>query len=62
MNITQIRNATQRITFGGKTFLVDPMLAKKGAYPALPERRAPRSATRPWNCLSISTRCSTLMR
>ncbi len=38
MNITQIRNATQRITFGGKTFLVDPMLAKKGAYPALPER------------------------
>lgn len=26
MNITQIRNATQHITFGGKTFLIDPML------------------------------------
>lgn len=33
MNITQIRNATQRITFGGKTFLIDPMLAAKSAYP-----------------------------
>lgn len=34
MNITQIRNATQHITFGGKTFLIDPMLAAKGTYPA----------------------------
>lgn len=33
MNITQIRNATQLITYGGKRFLVDPMLAPKGAYP-----------------------------
>ena len=33
MNITQIRNATQYITFGGKTFLIDPMLAAKSAYP-----------------------------
>ena len=33
MNITQIRNATQQITFGGKTFLIDPMLADKGTYP-----------------------------
>lgn len=33
MNITQIRNATQCISFGGKTFLIDPMLAAKGAYP-----------------------------
>lgn len=33
MNITQIRNATQLITFGHKTFLVDPMLAPQGAYP-----------------------------
>ncbi|MBI1677054.1 MBL fold metallo-hydrolase [Citrobacter portucalensis] len=33
MNITQIRNATQHITFGGKTFLIDPMLAAKGTYP-----------------------------
>ncbi|KAE9858235.1 MBL fold metallo-hydrolase, partial [Escherichia coli] len=26
MNITQIRNATQLITYAGKRFLVDPML------------------------------------
>ena len=36
MNITLIRNATQFITFGGKTFLVDPMLAPQGAYPGFP--------------------------
>ena len=33
MKITQIRNATQLITYAGKRFLIDPMLAKKGAYP-----------------------------
>lgn len=33
MNITQIRNATQLITYAGKRFLIDPMLAPKGAYP-----------------------------
>lgn len=33
MNITQIRNATLKISFAGKTFLIDPMLAEKGAYP-----------------------------
>lgn len=27
MNITQIRNATQVITYAGKRFLVDPMLS-----------------------------------
>lgn len=36
MNITHIRNATQLITFGGKTFLIDPLLAPKGAYPGFP--------------------------
>lgn len=30
MKIQQIRNATIRITFGGKTFLIDPWLAAKG--------------------------------
>lgn len=30
MKIQQIRNATVRITFGGKTFLIDPWLAAKG--------------------------------
>lgn len=41
MNITQIRNATQHITFGGKTFLIDPMLAAKALIRALLERHAP---------------------
>ncbi|MEB5666470.1 MBL fold metallo-hydrolase [Aeromonas veronii] len=29
----QIRNATVKITYAGTTFLIDPMLADKGAYP-----------------------------
>lgn len=29
----QIRNATGRIEIAGKTFLIDPMLGKKDAYP-----------------------------
>lgn len=62
MNITQIRNATLHITFGGKTFLVDPMLAPKGAYPGFAERRAQRSAIRPWSCPLTSTPCLTSMR
>jgi L-ascorbate metabolism protein UlaG (beta-lactamase superfamily) len=33
MNITQVRNATLIVTFGGKRFLIDPMLAEQGAYP-----------------------------
>lgn len=33
MNITQIRNATQVITYAGKRFLVDPMLSNKNAWP-----------------------------
>lgn len=36
MNITHIRNATQLITYAGKRFLVDPMLAPKGTYPGFP--------------------------
>lgn len=36
MNITQIRNATQLITYAGKRLLIDPMLAPKGAYPGFP--------------------------
>jgi len=35
MKITQVRNATLIIEFGGNKFLVDPMLANKGAYPGL---------------------------
>lgn len=33
MKFTQVRNATARIEYGGKRFLVDPVLAEKGAYP-----------------------------
>lgn len=33
VQVQQIRNATAKIQYAGKTFLVDPFLAKKGAYP-----------------------------
>ena len=36
MNITQIRNATIIVQYAGKKFLIDPMLADKGAYPPFP--------------------------
>ncbi|WP_458129812.1 MBL fold metallo-hydrolase [Pseudomonas sp. Z2-11] len=33
LDLQQVRNATVKITYGETTFLIDPMLAKKGAYP-----------------------------
>lgn len=36
IKIRQIRNATLVIEYGGKRFLVDPMLSKKGTYPPFP--------------------------
>ncbi|MCQ4258123.1 MBL fold metallo-hydrolase [Stutzerimonas stutzeri] len=33
VDLQQIRNATVKISYGGTTFLIDPMLAKKAAYP-----------------------------
>ncbi|WP_447910376.1 MBL fold metallo-hydrolase [Brevundimonas bullata] len=33
MQMQHIRNATAKITYAGQTFLVDPLLAPKGAYP-----------------------------
>jgi len=36
MNIHQIRNATIVVEYAGKKFLIDPMLAEKGAYPPFP--------------------------
>ena len=33
MKIRQVRNATLTIRYAGKRFLIDPMLAEKGAYP-----------------------------
>lgn len=36
MRITQIRNATQHLEFGGVRFLIDPMLCEKGSFPGFP--------------------------
>jgi L-ascorbate metabolism protein UlaG (beta-lactamase superfamily) len=36
VQIQQIRNATAKINYAGKTFLLDPFLAKKGAHPGFP--------------------------
>ncbi|NSY39322.1 MBL fold metallo-hydrolase [Leisingera sp. ANG59] len=36
MKITQIRNATQHLSYGGTRFLIDPMLSAKGAFPGFP--------------------------
>lgn len=36
MKVTQIRNATLAIEYGGKKFLIDPMLSAKGAFPGFP--------------------------
>ncbi len=36
MNIRQIRNATVVIEFGGKRFLVDPMLGDEGSLAPFP--------------------------
>ena len=32
VEMQQVRNATVKITYAGTTFLIDPMLAKKGTY------------------------------
>lgn len=36
MKLTQVRNATLKLEFGGGRFLIDPMLAEQGAYPGFP--------------------------
>ena len=36
MKITQIRNATILIEYGGSRFLVDPVLAERDSYPGFP--------------------------
>lgn len=33
VQLQQIRNATVKISYGDTTFLIDPMLSKKGTYP-----------------------------
>ena len=37
MKFQQIRSATSIVHFGGKRFLIDPMLADQGTYPDVPE-------------------------
>lgn len=37
MQFQQIRSATSIVAFGGKRFLIDPMLADQGAYPSIPD-------------------------
>jgi len=36
MKLTQIRNATLKVEYAGRKFLIDPMLSKKGAFPGFP--------------------------
>lgn len=36
MKLTQIRNATLLLEYGGKKFLIDPMLADQAAWPGFP--------------------------
>ncbi|AKJ27165.1 MBL fold metallo-hydrolase [Caldimonas brevitalea] len=33
VQVQQIRNATLKVTYAGATYLIDPLLAEKGAYP-----------------------------
>lgn len=37
VQLQQIRNATVKITYADTTFLIDPMLSKKGTYPGFKE-------------------------
>lgn len=62
MNITHIRNATQRIDYAGKRFLIDPMLADKGAWPGFLALRAASCAIR-WSSYRFpAIKLSMLMR
>lgn len=36
VKVQQIRNATLKVDYAGTTFLIDPLLAKKEAYPGFP--------------------------
>lgn len=62
MNITHIRNATQIIDYAGKRFLIDPMLADKGAWPGFPAPRAANCAIRWLSCRFPAIKLSTLTR
>jgi hypothetical protein len=62
MNITHIRNATQIIDYAGKKFLIDPMLADKGAWPGFPGTARSELRNPLVGCLFPAITLSTLMR
>ncbi|STT29842.1 metallo-beta-lactamase domain protein [Klebsiella pneumoniae] len=62
MNITHIRNATQIIHYAGKRFLIDPMLADKGAWPGFPGTARSELRNRWLSCRFPAIKLSMLMR
>ena len=52
-----IRSATIKVSLGGTTFLIDPMLAEKGAFSGFPESMNSPSGTRWWSCPSRLRKC-----
>lgn len=62
MNITHIRNATQIIHYARKRFLIDPMLADKGAWRVFQAPRATNCAIRWLSCRFPAIKLSTLTR
>jgi L-ascorbate metabolism protein UlaG (beta-lactamase superfamily) len=54
MKIQQIRNATIRIQYAGKHFLIDPFLGDKGSYPPFPNS-ARQDQWNPLEELPVST-------
>lgn len=58
-SIQQIRNATIKIKFGGKTILVDPMFAPKDAFPPISESFDPK---RPFPLVDLPVAVDELVR
>ena len=56
MQIQQIRNATLKLSYAGKTFLIDPMLAGQGAYPGLESTINSERRRRPYRWMTFSRR------
>lgn len=54
MKLQQIRNATMILNYGGKKFLIDPMLADKGTLPAFPHPASGDDRANPLMDLPVS--------
>lgn len=54
MELQQIRNATMVVHYGGKKFLIDPMLADKGTLPAFPHPASGDERNNPLADLPVS--------